>query len=326
MDTDLDLGFSEDQEAIRSAIDRFCTQHAIEDIARQSSMPFPRGLWRQLAELGVFSAAAPGYPEAGGALEVCAISETLGHHVFPGPIAATFLAIQVLASNDATAVIGGHALVSLSSAGRRLLPWGTEAKFFLVADNNTIHRALAPQKIEPVSTLGGENWGRATLRIEEALPGSDRGLILSNISVAAYLSGAAWRLVREAGEYAATRKQFGKTLGEFQAVAHPLADAAIGLTAAQTLARAAASYYDHAETNDDLQIQQAQSHAAGALICARGASLNAAFVCHQVYAGIGVTLEGPAFHISRRIRQLASTPPTGTREQELLLADAGLGA
>ncbi len=33
----------------------------------------------------------------------------------------------------------------------------------------------------------------------------------------------------------------------------------------------------------------------------------------------------PAFHISRRIRQLASAPPVGTREQDLLLAAAGLG-
>ena len=326
MDTPLDLGFSEDQEAIRSAIDRFCTQHNVEDIARQSGKPFPRELWRQLAELRVFSAAAPGYPEAGGALEICAISERLGHHVFPGPIAATFLAIQVLDSNEATSVIDGHALVSLSSAGSTLLPWGTEAQLFLVADNTTINRALAPQEIEPVSTLGGETWGRAALSIEQTLPGADRGLILCNISTAAYLSGAAWRLVGDASEYAATRKQFGKTLGEFQAVAHPLADAAISVTAAQTLARAAAGHYDHAETDNDPAMQQAQCHAAGALVSAHRASLNAAFVCHQVFAGIGITLAGPAFHISRRIRQLACAPPAGTREQEILLADAGLGA
>ena len=93
MASGLDLSYNEDQEAIRAAIDRFCTQHNVADIARQSDAPFPRELWRQLAGQGAFYPASPENPEAGGALEVCAISETLGQHVFPGPIAATYLAI-----------------------------------------------------------------------------------------------------------------------------------------------------------------------------------------------------------------------------------------
>jgi hypothetical protein len=151
------------------------------------------------------------------------------------------------------------------------------------------------------------------------LQGSGRGLVIGNIVTAAYLSGAAWRLLESASEHAATRRQFGKSLGEFQAVTHPLADCAIGLTAAQTLARAAACSFDSGAAREAAHL------AAGALVAARRTSLKTAFDCHQVFGGIGVTLEGPAFHVSRRIRQLASSPPTGTREQELLLAQAGLG-
>ncbi len=154
-------------------------------------------------------------------------------------------------------------------------------------------------------------------------PDAGRGFTISNISTAAYLASAAWRLLTDASAHAATRKQFGKTLGEFQAVAHPLADCAIGLTAAQALARAAASNFDSAGTG---ALHEASCLAAGAVMSARRASLNAAYVCHQVFAGIGITLDGPAFHISRRIRQLASAPPAGTREQDLLLVEAGLGA
>jgi alkylation response protein AidB-like acyl-CoA dehydrogenase len=321
----LDLSYNEDQEAIRAAIDRFCTQQAVDNIARQAGAPFPKDLWRELAELGAFYPAAPGNPESGGALEICAISETLGQHVFPGPFAATFIAIQVLDPHEATAVLDGRALVSLSSVDSTLLPWGPEADIFLIVDGATIARAHAPDHIEPVPTLGGETWGRALLKADETLHGATRAFIIGNIATAAYLASAAWRLLRDTSAYAATRKQFGKTLGEFQAVSHPLADCAIGVSAAQILARAAACSFDAAGAGGGDDLQQAQCYAAGALLSAQRASLNAAFACHQVFAGIGITLEGPAFHISRRIRQLASTPPAGTRERDLLLAQTGLG-
>jgi alkylation response protein AidB-like acyl-CoA dehydrogenase len=327
MDSGLDLAYNEDQEAIRAAISRFCTQHAVQEMARQSGNPFPRALWRELAELGAFLPAAPGDSDAGGALEVCAISETLGHHLFPGPVAATYLAIQVVDDEERAGLMDGQLLVSLSSTGSTLLPWGTEADLFLVARSDDIARAHAPHPVEAVSTLGGETWARAALGIDRPLANAARGFTIGKISTAAYLASAAWRLLEEASDYAATRKQFGKTLGEFQAVAHPLADCAIGLTAAQTLARAAACGFDAAGTGSDSDdVQEIDGLAAGALLSAQRASLNTAYVCHQVFAGIGITLEGPAFHISRRIRQVASTPPGGAREQHVLLAAAGSGA
>jgi alkylation response protein AidB-like acyl-CoA dehydrogenase len=326
MNTNLDFSFNEEQERIRTAIDRFCTQHAVAKNARQTMQPFPRTLWRELAGLGAFYPAAPRCEEAGGALEVCAISETLGHHVFPGPIATTYLAIQVLEPDEAAGLLDGRTLVSLSSAGSTLLPWGTEADLFMVAGASHIARAHAPRLVTPVPTLGGETWGRATLKVDQILPGANRGLIIGNISTAAYLASAAWSLLEEASKYAATRKQFGKALGDFQAVAHPLADCAIGITAAQALARSAAYSYDSARSSAGNDLQQTEYLAAGALLSARRASLNAVYVCHQVFAGIGITLAGPAFHISRRIRQLASTPPAESRELDVLLATTGLGA
>jgi hypothetical protein len=36
-------------------------------------------------------------------------------------------------------------------------------------------------------------------------------------------------------------------------------------------------------------------------------------------------MEGPAFHYTRRIRQMASLPPMGAEEQNQVLAYAGLG-
>ena len=71
-------------------------------------------------------------------------------------------------------------------------------------------------------------------------------------------------------------------------------------------------------------MQEAATLAAGARVSASRAALQSAFACHQVYAGIGITLEGPAFHISRRIRQLVSQPPGQNLAQQTLIAHAGL--
>lgn len=320
MSAGLDLDFNEDQEAVRAAVDRFCTQKDVENTARQSGKPFPRQLWRDLAEIGVFYPAAPRHESAGGATELCAMAEVLGRHVFPGPVAATCLALHVLEEPETAGLLDGSSLVSLSTTESTLLPYGPDANLFLIATSTGLALAHPPDQVETVETLSGETWGRALLKINKPLVESRRALVIGNIVTAAYFAGAAWHLLKVASEHTATRKQFGKSLGEFQAVTHPLADSAIGLTGAQTLARSAACSFDC----DDLD--ESGRLAAGALFAARRSALDTAFTCHQVLGGIGVTLEGPAFHITRRIRQLASSPPAGVREREQLLADAGLGA
>ncbi len=320
-DSGLSFDYGEEQDAIRASADRFCAQHAVREQARSTSAPFPRALWQQLAELGAFTLLLPG--DAGGALSMCAILETLGGHLFPGPLAATYTALQVLSADTAAGVIDGRLLVSLSASGETLLPFAPDADLFLTVDGEQITMAHPPEYIEPVATLGGETWGRAPLTT--AAPGQHaaRALLVGNLASAAYLCGAGWHLLHDACSHAATRRQFGKTLGEFQAVSHPLADCAIALSAAQSLTRAAASAFDLSTAQCDDAWQQARHQGAGAVLSARRASLATAHVCHQVFGGIGITLEGPAFHVSRRIRQLASVPLAGQRERDVLLAAAG---
>lgn len=325
METGLDFDYDEEQVAFRAAIDRFCTQQQLRELARQSDAAFPTNLWRELADLGTFSVLQQGETQSGGALAICAISEILGLHLFPGPLAATYMALQVLQGEAAVRVVEGRVLVCVGCIDNDLLPWGTDAGIFLLIDGNTIARAHAPKLIVPLRTLGGEIWGRAHLEACEPYKHAARALVIGNIATAAYLGGAAWRLLEEASGHAATRKQFGKTLGEFQAVSHPLADCAIALSAAQSLARAAACSFDKTTDGGDTS-QAAHRLAAGALLSARRAALDTAYVCHQVFGGIGITLDGPAFIVSRRIRQLASTPPASYRERDILLAATGLGA
>jgi alkylation response protein AidB-like acyl-CoA dehydrogenase len=122
--------------------------------------------------------------------------------------------------------------------------------------------------------------------------------------------------VEDAAEHARTRKQFGRAIGEFQAVAHPLADAAIALDGAAVLARSAAWRIDarggHAA--------ETSAWAAAARLSAVRAALGAVHTCHQAFGAVGITVEGPAFHVSRRIRQVASLPPSERRARPAILA------
>jgi alkylation response protein AidB-like acyl-CoA dehydrogenase len=182
------------------------------------------------------------------------------------------------------------------------MPWAADAGVFLEVDGERIHRGRPRGAVEPVETLGGEPWGRVAWDREAELPGAARGLALYDIAAAAYLAAAGAGLVAATAEHARTRKQFGSAIGEFQAVAHPLADCAMGLSAAATLARAAACAFDAAAAD-------VRAAAAAARLSARGAALAAAHTCHQLFGALGITTEGPVFHRSRRIRQLASQPP-----------------
>jgi len=315
--TTLDLEFNEDQCAIADAVNAFCKDQLDKSSLKPLAPSFDRSLWRARAELGVFTPATP--LGEGGALEICAIAEVLGQHVFPGPVTATVLAMQALPDDARQSIACGNSLVSLSQKDDTLLPWGMDADIFLATDGHEVYRAEIPVSRKPVQTLGGEPWGRASLRLHnEAVADSARALLLGRVCTAAYQCGAALQLVRETSDYANIRKQFGKTLGEFQAVAHPLADCQIRLTAARYLARAAACCFDRQEPDDALRY----SHAA--VLSANCAAVHTAHTCHQIYAAIGVTLEGPAFLYSRRIRQVASQAPTENHSRHYLLNTSGL--
>jgi len=297
----LDLAYDDGQEAIRDALAHFCRERCDDRVVKAAAGSFPAELWRDLAGLGVLAAATP--EGEGGALEVTAAMEALGACVFPGPLVASFLAGQVLEPDARRAVSRGEILVA---AGRApWLPWAPRAGIFLEVEGERVFRARPRGEVEAVETLGGEPWGRVGLEREAELSGAERGLALAQIALAAYLAAAGARLVADASEHARTRVQFGRPIGDFQAVAHPLADCHIRLSAAAALARAAAFQLDAGAP------AAARSTAAAARLSAGAAALEAGYVAHQVFGAVGITLEGPVFHVSRKIRQLASWQAPG---------------
>jgi len=309
----LDLDLDEGQHAIADAVAQLCRQTCPEDALRAAGGAFTRERWRALAGLGLLAAAAPG--EESGALEAVAALEALGRHAFPGPLPETFLAGQVLPEPERRALQEGALLVT-AGAGP-LLPVAAEADAILQVEGNEVRRTTV-RSVEALAVLDGEPWGRAELEAGEALPGADRALALFDLASAAYLAALARRLLEAAADHARTRVQFGRAIGEFQAVAHPLADCAIRLEAASTLARAAAGAFDASDAAPRREAAVAHRSAARAAV-------ETVHVAHQVFGAVGITLEGPAFHWSRRLRQRASLAGEGVRSALLAGLEPGPG-
>jgi len=309
----LDLAFDDGQQAVFDSLSQFCAERCGEEVVASLVGAFPDSLWRELAELGVLALATP--EGDGDAKEAVAACEALGRAVFPGPLAASFLATQLLPAGDRVAVAEGRSIVSVGTPP--LWPWGPQAGIFIEVADGHAWRCTPRGEVEAVETLAGEPWGRVRVERDADLGPSDRALSLYELTLAAYLAAAATRLVEITADHVRTRTQFGKTLGEFQAVAHPLADCSMALAAAAGLARAAGCHFD-------ARTESARASAAAARLSASRAGVETAQVCHQLFGALGITLEGPVFRISRRIRQLASQPPADASARAEVIRGFGL--
>ncbi len=303
----LDLEFDDGQQAVAEAVAAFCRERCPDEEVRASAGTLPRSLWRELADLGVLALCTP--QGDGGALEWVAALESLGRFVFPGPLAATAFAGQCLPDAERAAVASGEAVVSLGAPP--LLAFAPVADLFIETDGTRAWLARPQGEVAAVATLGGEPWGRVGLVRDHELPEAERASVLHDVVQAAYVAAAGERLLEDAAEHARTRRQFGKPIGEFQAVAHPLADCRIALTAARSLARTAAFHWDANGW------EAAAPWAGAARLSGARAGLHALRTAHQVFGALGITLEGPAFHLSRRIRQLASQPSAAAQRNVL---------
>lgn len=292
----LDLGYNDEQQALASSVRGFCERHATDEVVRGQGVP--EKLWRQLGDLGVLALATP--EGGGGALEIAAAMEELGRAAFPGPLVPTFLAMQLLDESEREAVAAGAVTVAVGTP--RLFPWAAAAEVFVELDGDRAWRARLAGDVEPVDTLGREPWGRVELERERELDGVPGAVALADAALAAYLVGAAEGLLEVTAQYAMDRVQFGRAIGEFQAVAHPLADSKLEVTAAGHLARIAAYDWDE-------QGPAARASAATARLSAGAAALAAAYRAHQTFGAIGFTEEGPVGHVSQRIRQVSLMPP-----------------
>ena len=286
----LDLTFDADSVAIADSVARFCAQE-------MGDGAFSQALWKSLADLGVLALAAE--PDAREFAHIAAACEALGRAGFPGPLAATFFATGLLPPGRAEAVIDGSAIVSLGTPP--LMPWGVVGDLFIALDGDEAWLVEA-RGSEPVETLGGEHWARVETQPLETLGPWRPALHRYELSLAAYLVGAAQGLLDRTAAHARDRRQFGQAIGDFQAVALPLAEVSTRIVAARNLVLVAARRLDAGDGGGPAL--------AGAARCLAGrAARELGYLAHQTFGAFGVTRDGPVFGLSRRFQQWAVQAP-----------------
>ncbi len=135
----------------------------------------------------------------------------------------------------------------------------------------------------PAELLPVEGAGAAPL-LPEAL-----------VAISAELAGVADALLSMSAEYAATRVQFGRAIGSFQAIKHPLVNVLVQLEQARSLVYAAASALDAGDAEAELLARMAKVAAAEAAVFAASRAI-------QTHGGFGYTEECHAHLYLRRAR------------------------
>ncbi|MEI7913907.1 MAG: acyl-CoA dehydrogenase [Mycobacteriaceae bacterium] len=288
----------------------------------------PPVYWQSAAEQGLHGLhlAESVDGQGAGLLELAVVIAAFGYAAAPGPFVPSAIAsalisahdpetkvLATLASGDAiaayalesdlTATRQGDALVIRGEA--RSVPSAAQASVLVlpVAIDSGVEWAVidaAALEIEPLRSVDPLR-PIAHVRANAVEIGADA--LLSNLSQAAgraivttLLSAEAVGIARwatdTASEYAKIREQFGRPIGQFQAVKHKCAEmiatteraTAAVWDAARALDEAAANDWDNAETHYEFA-------AAVAATLAPEAAQHCAQDCIQVHGGIGFTWE-----------------------------------
>jgi alkylation response protein AidB-like acyl-CoA dehydrogenase len=236
---------------------------------------------RRLAKVGVAGLAVPErFGGAGaGPVELVVVFEELGRHAVPGPLVESYAVVPALLAELAAAerwlpgiVAGEPATVAVAPH----VPYALDADLatpFLVRDR-TVHTGLPGARRESVD---------AARRLFELAPGEEVGparqaFDLGVLCGAAQLVGLGRGMLELASAHVKQRKQFGRAVGEFQAVKHHLASVHVALELARPLVHGAAV------TGTGADISAARVAAADAADRAARSAL-------QVHGAIGYTLE-----------------------------------
>lgn len=118
---------------------------------------------------------------------------------------------------------------------------------------------------------------------------------LGTLLVSAEMLGAADRVLEMTRSYACDRQQFGRAIGSFQAVKHPLVDLMIGVELGRSLAYGAASLLAEGQLDDGaVTARMAKSHASDVLAHAVKKGV-------QLHGGFGFTWDADVHFFFKRL-------------------------
>ncbi len=265
-----------------------------------------RAAWSALVELGWTGILVP--VEAGGSggtlLEACLIAEALYEHFpfvpFVGSAiaAATHLrfgsprsrATEGVAAGEPYSVVLGRQLGWPGAPAVAAFDWMIGATGVYVAANGGVETAeLRVRAVDDIDLLHpvAEVDAVATGALTTAEP-LERAVGFSRMGVAAALTGIAGSAHRQAVAYAKERRQYGRTIGEFQAVQHLCAEMLVDVEASRSIT------YGGAWVVENAGVEEASRVARAAKAWCAAAALRVCEKSIQVLGGIGLTWEHPA--------------------------------
>ena len=294
----MDFTFTPEQDALREQARDFLAGH-------------PEPSWAELAELGWTGVSIP--EEDGGAgltfVEEAVLFEELGRALYRGPYFSTValtlpalpddLRAEVAAGETSWTLALGPLVPDLDTADRVAIVGG-DGIYELEGEEREL--LTTTDKTRPLGVVRGGEPGRR-LADSAVLPEIESR---SLAALAIETCGVARRALEYAIEYASTREQFGKRIGVYQAVSHPLANAYTSLELSRSLALWAAWCVATDDPQAHLAAAAAKSSAAESAVAVCETSI-------QVLGGIGFTWEHVLHRLYKRALGIESFAASGTR-------------
>src|SRR6478736_6282931 len=307
-------------DSVRSLVARVVPSELLHE-ALETPIPNPPPFWKAAADQGlqgVHLAESVG-GQGFGILELAIVLAEFGYGAVPGPFVPSAIASALVAAHDPDAkllndlasgeVIAAYAIDSGLTATRH----GKGDSAGLVIRGEVRAVPAAAQAVEPVKSVDPLR-PLAHVRANAVEVGDDR--VLSNLSrtlaralmstlLSAESIGVARWATDNASAYAKIREQFGRPIGQFQAIKHKCAEMIADTE------RATAAVWDAARAIDEYRESGSEESAfefaaAVAATLAPAAALHCTQDCIQVHGGIGFTWEHDTNIYYRRAIMLAA--------------------
>jgi alkylation response protein AidB-like acyl-CoA dehydrogenase len=349
----MDLAFTEEQGLLRETIRSLLQKYSSPEIVRELEDTDPGyrpDLWDELARQGLLGLSIP---EADGGSGMTQLEQVILYEEFGRALTATpHLVSCVLGANLVPrellpSIASGEEIVSvawlepegsegpdgvtLESRGGGLTGEKTRVSFataatkvlvlakdglFMVDPADTERTQLKVMGSDPEFLVRFDNTPAERVT-DDAWRAFDDAMIDGLVAIAAFAVGGAERAHEMAVEYAKERVQFGRPIGSFQGLAHPLAETATEIHGARVLVYEAAWARENG--------RQAKTLAAMAKLYACDVFKRTTKVGQQVFGGIGFIRDLDMQLYFRRAKQLEISW-WGPRTLEEIVAAAELDA
>ena len=331
----MDFALSDEQQMLQESARRFFAERHPLARARQAlpwSDASQQSLWQHMADMGWLGLLAP---EAQGGLELgmCEaflVAEAAGRQLLNLPLAASAVLLPLLlreSSGDKSELArwveeltAGRSAFNVSFESMQTLDHAQQCSqqllvYGLQTPQSGLRLAALPSSGETTAPapaaaldptlrsapLAGEACDSAALdwkNLQISSAGRQQALASYRLARVAELLGAAAASLDLACDYARQREQFGKAIGSYQGIKHPLANAWMALDNARLCALYAAA------TLDGKRADWQFACAAAELTAIEGAQ-QVAHTTLQVHGGLGFTWEHDAHLYLKRIKHVS---------------------